>query len=242
MNIGDRHLASGHSRRQIFDIHFAVEGPVVGQMLEAFKEDWYFASGDSPLPTSYPPPLPDGSAFCRGISAGPNEDLEKLRWIILGAIGCARRRLRIMTPYFIPDRTLLAALNAAALRGVEVDIVLPAKNNLPYVAWASRAYFGELLEHGCRIYYQPPPFVHSKLLLVDDQYALLGSANLDPRSLRLNFEFNLEVFDAKLVGALTRHVDDVRGNARQVTEEQIQHWSLASRLRDGFAKLFSPYL
>lgn len=242
MNIGDRHLAAGRSRRQILDIHFAVEGPVVGQMLEAFMEDWYFASGEPPLPTKYPPPLPGASAFCRGISAGPNEDLEKLRWIILGAIGCARRRLRIMTPYFIPDRALLAALSAASLRGVEVDIVLPAKNNLPYVAWASRAYFGELLEHGCRIYYQPPPFVHSKLLLVDDQYALVGSANLDPRSLRLNFEFNLEVFDAVLVGTLTEHVDSVCRNARQMTEEEIKHWSLASRLRDGFAKLFSPYL
>lgn len=242
MNISDRHLAATSSRCQAIDVQFSIEGPAVGQMLEAFMEDWHFATGDVPPPISYPPPLPAGTAFCRGISAGPNEDFEKLRWIILGAIGCARHRLRIMTPYFIPDRTLVAALNAAALRGVEVDILLPAKNNLPYVAWASRAYFSELLEHGCRIYYQPPPFVHSKLLLVDDQYALVGSANLDPRSLRLNFEFNLEIFDTTLVAALTEHVDSVCLVAREVTREQMDSLPVMSRLRDNFAKLFSPYL
>ncbi|APG28155.1 cardiolipin synthase [Syntrophotalea acetylenivorans] len=242
MNISDRHLAARPTRKQAIDVHFGIEGPVVGQMLEAFMEDWYFATGEVPPPISTPPPLPGGTAFCRGVSAGPNEDFEKLRWIILGAIGCARHRLRIMTPYFIPDRTLVAALNAAALRGVEVDILLPAKNNLPYVAWASRAYFSELLEHGCRIYYQPPPFVHSKLLLVDDQYALVGSANLDPRSLRLNFEFNLEVFDARLVADLTEHVDSACGVAREVTQEQVDGLPVVSRLRDNFAKLFSPYL
>ncbi len=242
MNIGARHLAAVQGRRQAHDIHFAVEGPVVGQMLEAFMDDWYFATGEAPSPCSYPPPLADGTAFCRGISAGPNEDFEKLRWIVLGAIGCARNRLRVMTPYFIPDRALVAAFNAAALRGVAVDIVLPVKNNLPYVAWASRAYFSELLEHGCRIYYQPPPFVHSKLLLVDDLYALVGSANLDPRSLRLNFEFNLEVFDAGLAGGLADHFNAVCLVARQVTVQEIRDWNRASRLRDGFAKLFSPYL
>ncbi|MEZ4483217.1 MAG: cardiolipin synthase [Syntrophotaleaceae bacterium] len=242
MNISDRHLAAGDRRSQALDIHFGIEGPVVGQMREAFMEDWHFATGDVAPPISCSPPLPGGTAFCRGISAGPNEDFEKLRWIILSAIGCVRRRLRIMTPYFIPDRTLVAALNAAALRGVAVDIVLPAKNNLPYVGWASRAYFAELLEHGCRIYYQPPPFVHSKLLLVDDQYALVGSANLDPRSLRLNFEFNLEIFDSSLVASLTEHVDAVCVSAQQVTQEWLDNLPLVGRLRDSFAKLFSPYL
>jgi cardiolipin synthase len=242
INISDRHLVTTSTRCQAIDVHFGIEGPAVGQMLEAFMEDWHFATGDVPPPISYPPPLPDGTAFCRGISAGPNEDFEKLRWIILGAIGCASRRLRIMTPYFIPDRTLVAALSAAALRGVEVDILLPAKNNLPYVAWASRSYFSELLEHGCRIYYQPPPFVHSKLLLVDDQYALVGSANLDPRSLRLNFEFNLEIFDTALVASLTEHVDKACDDAQQVTLQELDSLPLVSRLRDNFAKLFSPYL
>jgi len=242
MNISDRHLAVTSSRRQAIDVHFGIEGPAVGQMLEAFMEDWHFATGEESPPIIYPEPLPGGTAFCRGISAGPNEDFEKLRWIILGAIGCTIRRLRIMTPYFIPDRTLLAVLCAAALRGVEVDIVLPVKNNLPFVNWASRAYFSELLEHGCRIYYQRPPFVHSKLLLVDDQYALVGSANLDPRSLQLNFEFNLEIFDTVLVSALTEHVDEVVAESREVTQKELDSLPMIIHLRDNFVKLFSPYL
>jgi cardiolipin synthase len=242
MNIGDRHLAEQPGRRQALDIHFGVEGPVVGQMLEAFMEDWHFVTGDVFPVIDYRPPLPGGSAFCRGISAGPNEDFEKLRWIYLGAIGCAKQRIRLMTPYFIPDRALMAALNAASLRGVEVQIVLPEKSNLPYVDWASRAYFPELLEYSASLFLQPPPFVHSKLLLIDDDYALVGSANLDPRSLRLNFEFNLEVFDPAVNRELGDYFAIARSRSRLIASDEEFHQPLPRRLRDGLAKLFSPYL
>ncbi len=194
MNIGDRHLADGDNPRRVIDLHFRVSGPVVGQMQQAFLEDWHFASREIVRPDPPPAPLP-GGGLCRGISVGPNEDFEKLTWILIGAIGSARRQVRIMTPYFIPDRALISAITAAALRGVQVEIILPEKNNLPYLAWATRSYLWEMLKYGTHVYFQPPPFVHSKILLTDDQYALVGSANLDPRSLRLNFEFNLEVYD-----------------------------------------------
>jgi len=242
MNIGDRHLAGLPGRRQALDVHFGVEGPVAGQMLEAFMEDWHFVTGDIFPTTGYLPPLPGGEAFCRGISAGPNEDFEKLRWIYLGAINCARKRIRLMTPYFIPDHTLLAALSAAALRGVEVHLVLPARSNLPYVDWASRAYFHELAEYGVSIFLQPLPFVHSKLALIDDHYALVGSANLDPRSLRLNFEFNLEIFDCRLNRELAAHFDEVCARSHLVSLAEIERQPLPTRLRDSIAKLFSPYL
>ncbi|HAD04167.1 MAG TPA: cardiolipin synthase [Desulfuromonas sp.] len=243
MNIGDRHLVQRPERGRVVDLHFRVSGPVVGQMHEAFLEDWHFASGEAiKAPPYYPDVVAGGEAFCRGISAGPNEDFEKLVWIVIGALNCARRRVRIMTPYFIPDRALMAAINAAALRGVEVEIMLPRRNNLPVVGWASRAYLGELLEHGCRVYYQPAPFVHSKFLLVDDDFALIGSANLDPRSLRLNFEFNLEVYDRRLTRQLAAHFNGARERSRAVTPAQLTGRSLGRRLLDGAAKLFSPYL
>jgi cardiolipin synthase len=147
-----------------------------------------------------------------------------------------------MTPYLIPDRSLITAINAAALRGVTVEIMLPEKNNLPYVAWATRAYLWELLQYGTRIYYQPSPFVHSKFLLVDDAYALVGSANLDPRSLRLNFEFCLEVYDRRLNDTLARHFDTLHVLSREVSKEELDVRPLPLKLRDAFAKLFSPYL
>jgi cardiolipin synthase len=242
MNIGDRHLANKNNPRRVVDIHFRVEGPVVGQMQEAFFEDWQFTTGEPVAGIDYPDAVPGAEAFCRGISDGPNEDFEQLTWLLVGALNCARRRVRIMTPYLIPDRSLITAINAAALRGVTVEIMLPEKNNLPYVAWATRAYLWELLQYGTRIYYQPSPFVHSKFLLVDDAYALVGSANLDPRSLRLNFEFCLEVYDRRLNDTLARHFDTLHGLSREVFKEELDVRPLPLKLRDAFAKLFSPYL
>jgi cardiolipin synthase len=129
----------------------------------------------------------------------------------------------------------------AALRGVRVDIVLPQRNNLPYVAWAMRAFLWEMLQYGARVYYQPGPFVHSKLLAVDDVYTMVGSANLDPRSLRLNFEFNLEVYDREAATLLARHFDAARDGSREVTLAEVDGRPLPERLRDAAAKLFSPY-
>ncbi|MCK5912418.1 MAG: cardiolipin synthase, partial [Desulfuromusa sp.] len=181
-------------------------------------------------------------ACCRGISAGPNEQHEKLNWIVIGALACAKSHIRIMTPYFLPNRAQLAAINTAALRGVRVDILLPQQNNLPYVAWATNALLFELLEHNAHIYFQPPPFIHSKIFLIDDEYALIGSANMDPRSLRLNFEFNVEVFDTETVTALIHHFDQSREQAHEVSLEDMDKRSLPVRLRDSFFRLFSPYL
>jgi cardiolipin synthase len=205
-------------------------------------EDWHYATKEDREPRDWPPAKTAGNACCRGISAGPNERHETLNWILIGALSCAKSHVRIMTPYFIPNRAQLTAINTASLRGVRVDILLPQQNNLPYVAWASNALLFELLEYNTHIYFQPPPFIHSKLLLIDDEYALVGSANLDPRSLRLNFEFNVEVFDTETVDELTRHFDHSREQAREVSMEEMDKRSLPLRLRDSFCRLFSPYL
>ncbi len=242
MNIGKSFLSSHLTSQEASDLHFRVRGPVVGQIQDTFLEDWQFVTQEPPLPPFYPPPLEDGEAFCRGISAGPNEDFEKLRWLLDGCLNSAGQRVRIMTPYFIPSRDLIASINSAVLRGVNVEIILPAQNNLPYMHWASRAILWELLEYGTKIYYRPPPFSHSKLLLVDNFFALIGSANLDTRSLRLNFEFNLEVFDPQLVKALTDHFNRVQRVSRQVTLEEVDGRPLPVKMRDSFFKLFSPYL
>ena len=126
----------------------------------------------------------------------------------------ARREVLMMTPYFLPSRELTAAMKAAAIRGVAVHVVLPGKNNLPFVHWAMRNMFPELLESGIRIFYQPPPFVHSKLFLVDRHYAQIGSANLDTRSLCLNFELIIEIYDRKVAGNLADHVQAQRERSR----------------------------
>jgi cardiolipin synthase A/B len=245
MNIGGRHMvAAPGNRTPTSDVHFRVRGPVVLDLIESFEEDWAFATGVAQERSAERPaePRPVGTALCRAIKDGPNEDFERLQWILIGALTCATRSVRIMTPYFIPGRELITAINSAALHGAEVEIILPARSNLPFVDWACREHLPEVMGYGARIYLQPAPFNHGKLLLVDGLYVNLGSANLDPRSLRLNFELNLEVFDVELAGKLGRYLDGVRARCEQLTEAALAGRSLGTRLRDATAKLFSPYL
>ena len=243
MNIGQRHMVEdARNRRPTQDVHFRLTGPSVLSLEYVFFEDWFFTTGEEPDWTDVVVPDECGHALCRGISDGPNEDFEALQWILVGALSCARTRVQVMTPYFIPNASLAAALKAAALRGVSVDIVVPGKNNLPYVAWASQAMMLDLVKFGVRVYKQPPPFSHTKLLIVDEFYVVLGSANLDPRSLRLNFEFNLEAYDRELASKLSLEFDKARARSEEITEEVLAARSFWVRLRDSMAKLLAPYL
>jgi cardiolipin synthase len=147
-----------------------------------------------------------------------------------------------MTPYFIAEASLVAALNAAALRGVDVQLVLPARNNLKYMTWAANAQLWQLLEFGVRIHSQHGPFNHTKLIVIDDRYALIGSANLDPRSLRLNFEFNLEIYGERSVKDLVQYYECALRESEPTTLEALEARPLWERLRDALAALFSPYL
>jgi cardiolipin synthase A/B len=120
--------------------------------------------------------------------------------------------------------------------------LLPAKGNLPFVQWASTAQLWQVLEHGCRLWLNPPPFDHSKLFIVDDNWALVGSTNWDPRSLRLNFEFNVECYDPAFARMLHRIFEAILKQSRRVTAQDMDARSLPMRLRDGIARLFAPYL
>lgn len=242
MNIGSRHMVTTPAP-VVKDLHFQVSGPVVADLQRTFVEDWHFAKGEQLTDARYFPELEEaGSALVRAVSDGPDKDFRKLNWIILGALSCARRTVTIVTPYFIPDRPLISALITAALRGVEITLVLPEVNNLPYVQWASRSYLWELLQQGVRIYAQPAPFVHTKFMVVDRSWSLIGSANLDPRSLRLNFEFNLEVYDLEFAALLEGSCMATLALSREITLAEMDARPLAAKLRDAAAKLFSPYL
>jgi cardiolipin synthase len=242
MNIGNRHLAENMANPwRVVDLHFRVTGPVVSQIESIFIEDWAFASGELLAP-SFPMPPGPGAAVCRSIADGPSEDLDKLATILVGAVSLARRQIHIMTPYFLPSRELIMALQTAALRGVSVSVILPAKNNLPYVKWASNNMLWELLRRGVRVWFQPPPFVHTKIFVVDNRYALIGSANIDPRSLRLNFELTMEVYDPEIARRLTEHAEACRLQSREVSLAEMDARPLLTRVRDAFSWLFSPYL
>jgi cardiolipin synthase len=243
MNLREGNLIAQHPRHPVRDLHFRLEGPVVGQLQEAFATDWGFVTGETLAgPDWFPALETKGGVLARAIPDGPDEDFEKLNWTILAALSCARDSVQIVTPYFLPDPPLISALNLAALRGVRVEILLPARSNLPFIDWASRAMWWQVLQRGCKIWLGPPPFDHSKLMLVDGQWSLVGSGNWDTRSLQLNFEFNLECYDPVLAGALERIIQSKMQGAREVTKEEVDSRSIPIKLRDGVARLLDPFL
>ena len=243
INIRAGHLVARQPSHPVKDLHFRVEGPVVGHLQEVFAEDWHFTTRELLASETWFPPLSgEGSVVARGIADGPDEEIDPLRWAILAALSTARNSVCIATPYFLPDAPIISALNLAAMRGVVIDIVLPERSNLPFVHWASRALWWQVLERGCRIWLTPGVFDHSKIMIVDGRWTLLGSANWDPRSLRLNFEFNVECYDRNLAEQLERWFRSKRDRSRRVTLEEVDSRSIPAKLRDGAARLFSPYL
>jgi cardiolipin synthase len=227
----------------IRDLHCRIEGPVVRQLFASFAEDWRFETGEALKDEAWcAPAAAAGAVWARGISSGPDEDLMRLETIITGAVGAARRRIRIVTPYFLPDQTLLTALSLAALRGVAVEIVLPSRSNHRFMDWAAWAQHGFLLESGCQIHLAKPPFDHTKLMTVDGAWTLFGSANWDARSLRLNFEYNVGAFDPALATRMDALIDAKIAGGRPLTARMIGGRSLPVKIRDALARLFLPYL
>lgn len=225
------------------DLHFRLRGPAVAHLSEVFADDWQFTTGEALRGAKWFPELqPVGGAFLRGIEAGPDENTERLRWVIIGALNAAQRSVRIITPYFLPDPAIISALDAAALRGVEVDIVLPEQSNLPFIQWAVFAQLWQVLARGCRVWLQPGAFDHSKLMLVDGAWTLFGSANWDARSLRLNFEFTVVCYSTELGRQMELLAQARIAQSRLLDLEQVDGRSLPVKLRDGIARLFAPYL
>jgi len=243
MNIRHGNVLADQPKSPVQDLHFQVAGPVVAQLQEAFANDWAFTTGEVLDGGLWFPELKaSGNVIARAIPDGPDTDFDKARWTLLAALGEAQTSVKIITPYLLPDNAIITALNLAVLRGVRVDIILPAKNNLPFVHWASRAMWWQLLERGCHIWLTPPPFDHSKLMIVDGHWVLLGSANWDARSLRLNFELNVECYGRDFAQEMEKIVANKLRGAREVTQAEVDKRSLPVKLLDATARLFSPFL
>ena len=259
---GGMNIRHGHVKEAgtdaITDVHFRLNGPIVDHLVVTFLEDWLFTTGESlgdewfqapdeDKDVRFPPPSrsvgkPVQNVAARGIAAGPDEAFERIRWTMLAALALAERRISIVTPYFVPDQTLMTALSLAGLRGVRVDIVMPEQGNLRLVRWASRAKLAHLLARGCRVWLTPPPFDHAKLMTVDGAWTLIGSGNWDERSLRLNFEFNVECYGEAMATLVDRLIQGRLAAAKPFSLADAVSRNLFTRLRDGAAWLASPYL
>ena len=247
MNIRQSFSASAMGARAMQDTHFDVRGPVVHQLMLSFAHDWFFTTGESlsgePWFFASEDLIPDHGLPIRCVPSGPDDaSLSNNHSILLGALSVARHHVRIQSPYFLPDIQLVAALSTAARRGVVVDIVVPGANNLRAVGAAMMAQIDQVLEPGCRVWRASGTFDHSKLCAVDGAWSYIGSSNIDPRSLRLNFELDLEIFDQDFARQIEERIDSVIASAEPITLQSIQSQAFSVRLRNKLAWLFSPYL
>lgn len=243
MNIRGCCVNSAGSEATVSDLHFRPEGPIVRHAQEVFIADWNFATGDLLNGDGWLPELPHaGSCLARGIPEGPDDHVDQLRLTLLGACQVAERSIRIISPYFLPDSSLISALNVASLRGVLVEILIPEQSNERLVQWACDAQLWQLVDRGCQVRKTHHPFDHSKLVIVDDEWVLMGSANWDPRSLRLNFEFNVECYNRDLAEELNQVFESKKQRSTLVTSDLLRARRLIVKLRDGVARLASPFL
>lgn len=228
------------------DTHFRITGPVVADILAVAAEDWHFETGEILLGPEWRVQIdeaaPGAGTLVRAVVSGPDAHIETNHRILLGAFSVAEHSIRIVSPYFLPDTTFLAALNTAARRGVQVDVIVPSQNNLAIVARAMMGQFDQILREGCRVFFSTGPFDHSKLLVVDRQWCFIGSSNLDSRSLRLNFEIDLEVYDRVLAEQIEDAIDARLATAEEITLERLRARSLPNRMLDRLFWLGSPYL
>ena len=228
------------------DTHFKMTGPVVADLFAIAAADWRFASGEGlegpawelELPTSEP----GQQVLLRAVSSGPDRSLETNHKMLMGAFSVARTSIRIASPYFLPDRELISALVTAARRGVRVDIVVPSANNLMLVDRAMTAQFDQMLKDRCHIWRASGSFDHSKIMAIDGRWSYVGSSNIDPRSLRLNFEVDVEVFDTQFAEELERRIDSAIASATEVTLDGLRTRPFLVRLIERVLWLGSPYL
>lgn len=238
--LGDRRLSL---RRYAEDVHVCMVGPVVRQFMETFAEDWSFTMNEQLEQDIWWPDLKSkGSVFARGIRSGPDADLDVMETVLGAALAQAQQRVRIVTPYFLPDQRLQFAIAQARLRGVTVDVVLPEKTDLFFMDWAMRAHLRFLGNPLPDIYLSGPDFDHSKIVTVDSAFCLFGSSNWDARSLRLNFEFDVECYDADLVARFDAIIDTTIARGRRLEWKELAATPVWLRLRDAATRLLLPYL
>jgi cardiolipin synthase len=222
------------------DLHLRLEGDIVRELQLVFIEDWAYATGQPPLRVHHPAPR-RGTISAQVLVSGPDSSWEAIHRVHVAAIHSAQRRVWLVTPYFVPGEAARMALTSAALGGLDVRLLVPKVCDSRLVTLAARSYFDELLEAGVKVHEYGPRMLHSKALLCDDDLAIVGSANFDHRSFRLNFEVSVMFRDSELAGELAKLIQGECNLAPRVRADRPQPlWS--TRVPEGLARLVSPLL
>jgi len=241
MNVGDVYAGLGEPWR---DLHARICGPVVHSLQEVFCQDWYHASAEDLVSTAYFPPIKGSGKVCAQLLAsGPaDERWRSIHTLLFAAINLAQQRVWIETPYFVPDPPILIALQTAALRGVDVRLLLPGRSDHPLVLHAGRSFLDQLLAAGVRVFEVQDAMPHAKTVTIDSVFSTLGSANMDQRSFRLNFEANLFFYGKDIARELEQDFLSFCGEANEVTTVSRQSISKRQRLTEGVSRVLAPLL
>lgn len=243
LNIEAEHSLRLATKNYIDGIQVRVEGPVTRQLMDTFARDWSFTTGEVLDKEIWWPPIERaGSVSARGIHSGPDADIYKLETILGAALAQARTRIRIVTPYFLPDQRLQFAIAQAGLRGIVIEIIIPKRCDYIFLDWAMRAHLRFFEDVLATVYFSPSPFNHAKLMTVDGQWCLIGSSNWDTRSFRLNFEFDLECYDRALTAEVDGLIEQKISRSRKVSRHELSAAPKWSQLRDAATRLLLPYM
>ncbi|MEZ6072653.1 MAG: cardiolipin synthase [Pirellulales bacterium] len=240
LNVGDEYMGRSKKFGHWRDTHLEINGPAVHAVQLAFLEDWHWASGSVPTLDWNPRAAHDGNSSVLVLPSGPADDLETCGLFFMHAITIARSRLWIASPYFVPDIHVLSALQLAALRGVDVRVILPRKPDHLLVYLSSFSFLGDAERTGMKVYRYQDGFMHQKTMVVDDCLASVGTANLDNRSFRLNFEITAITDDPAFVGELAEMFEHDFTRCEQVGSEDFTDRSIWFKLGVRLSRLMSP--
>ncbi len=243
MNISAEQTSEFHGERAWRDTHMRIEGAAIRPLQRIFIEDWHYATGEMANGPDYLKRLSaKGDDPVQIVASGPDTDAYAIHKLFFSSITAARSRILMTTPYFVPDEPIMSALVTSALRGVDVRIIVPAGGDSMLVDLAARSYFPELLAAGVKIYEYTPRFIHAKTIVIDDDLAIVGSANMDNRSFRLNFEVCAAIYSPTFTAKLGAAFDDDLAECREVKPRQLERATLLRKLGESSARLFSPML
>ncbi|WP_339213036.1 cardiolipin synthase [Ornithinibacillus sp. FSL M8-0202] len=242
-NIGDEYLGKSKKFGYWRDTHLRIIGDAVQSMQTRFILDWNQASKqDIHYDKRYYASVPKGEAGVQIVSSGPDSNWEQIKNGYIKMILSAKKYVYIQTPYFIPDESLRDAIRIAALSGVKVKIMIPNKPDHPFVYWATLSYVGDMLQAGAEVYIYQKGFLHSKTIVVDGKIASVGTANIDVRSFRLNFEVNAFLYDRTLAAKLVEAFHEDVENSTQMTSKLYNKRSFGIRIKESVSRLLSPIL
>lgn len=242
-NIGDEYLGIDDKFGYWRDTHLRIEGSAVHQLQTRFILDWNQASrNDIEYNERYYAAENAGDIGMQIVSSGPDSEYEQIKHGYIKMIMSAKEYVYIQTPYFIPDDSLLDALKIASLSGVDVRVMIPNKPDHPFVYWATYSYIGDLLRAGARAFIYENGFLHAKMIVVDSQIASVGTANIDVRSFRLNFEVNAFLYNETLAEMLVDEFEKDLELSTELTYERYQERSIWIRIKEAMARLISPIL